>query len=258
MADRDKHVPADAHEWVSFDDPDEERTWLFDVTFLTSSWTCIYGCGCQGVLTERAPELEQGCCSYGAHFTGAKDARRVERAAKHLSPDLWQFAEQGRKRGVVKRLPNGDLGTRLVEDACIFLNRPGFPAGAGCALHLAAMASGRNHTELKPDVCWQLPLRREDETSADGRVTSVVRQWDRRHWGDGGEDFAWWCTEDPDAFRSADPVYVSMRTELELMIGRHIYKLLVRYLEGRRLEPGRDARGRSASVTPLPHPTLRR
>ena len=60
--------------------------------------------------------------------------------------------------------------------------------------------SGRSHAELKPDVCWQLPLRREDETSADGRVTSVVRQWDRRHWGDGGEDFHWWCTEDPDAF----------------------------------------------------------
>jgi hypothetical protein len=258
VADRKKQVPVDAHEWVSFEDPDEERTWLFDVTFLTSSWTCIFGCGCQGVLTERAPELVQGCCSYGAHFTGPKDARRVERAAKHLSPDLWQFAEQGRKRGVVKRLPGGDLGTRLVDDACIFLNRPGFPAGAGCALHLAAMASGRNHTELKPDVCWQLPLRREDETSEDGRVTSVVRQWDRRHWGEGGEDFAWWCTEDPDAFRSTDPVYVSMRTELELMIGRHIYKLLVRYLDGRRPEGGVDARGGSATVTPLPHPTLRR
>ena len=67
---------------------------------------------------------------------------------------------------MVKRLPDGDLGTRLVKDACIFLNRPGFPAGAGCALHLAALAQGRSHVELKPEVCWQLPLRREDETSA--------------------------------------------------------------------------------------------
>ena len=49
--------PADAREWVSFEDPDEERTWVFDVTFLTSNWTCIYGNGCQGVLTEPAPEL---------------------------------------------------------------------------------------------------------------------------------------------------------------------------------------------------------
>jgi hypothetical protein len=258
VADRDKHAPADAHEWVSFDDPDEERTWLFDVTFLTSSWTCIYGCGCQGVLTQPSPELQQGCCSYGAHFTGAKDARRVERAAKHLSPDIWQFAAQGRRRGVVKRLPSGELGTRLVDDACIFLNRPGFPAGAGCALHLAAAASGRNHTELKPDVCWQLPLRREDETAEDGRVTSVVRQWERRHWGAGGDEFAWWCTEDPEAFRGADPVYVSMRTELELMVGRPVYELLVRYLDGRGAEPRGNPRRGTRTVTPLPHPTLRR
>ena len=156
-------LPADAHEWVSFDDPDEERTWLFDVTFLTSSWTCIYGHGCQGVLTGPAPELEQGCCSYGAHFTGKKDARAVEKVAAKLSPDIWQFHRQGQK-GVVKKLADGDLGTRIVDDACIFLNRPGFPAGAGCALHLAALKAKKSHVEFKPEVCWQLPLRREDET----------------------------------------------------------------------------------------------
>ena len=159
-----KHAPAETHEWVSFDDPDEERTWLFDVTFLASAWTCIFGQGCQGVLTGPAPELVQGCCSYGAHFTGKKDARNVERAAAKLTPDLWQFHKQGRK-GVVKKLADGDLGTRLVDGACIFLNRPGFPAGAGCALHKAAEAKGRSHVEFKPEVCWQLPLRREDETS---------------------------------------------------------------------------------------------
>jgi hypothetical protein len=257
VAVRDKRAPSDAHEWVSFDDPDEERTWLFDVTFLSSTWMCIFGCGCQGVLTERAPELVQGCCSYGAHFTGGKDAKRVERAARKLSPEMWQFAEKGRRRGVVKRLPGGDLGTRLVDGACIFLNRPGFPGGTGCALHIAAAASGRNHTELKPEVCWQLPLRREDETSADGRVTSVVRQWDRRHWGAGGEDFAWWCTEDPAAFRGADPVYVSMRTELELMVGKGVYKLLSGYLD-ERSPPERSSGPGPATVTPLPHPTLRR
>ena len=35
--------PADAHEWVSFEDPAEERTWRFDVTFLLSHWECVYG-----------------------------------------------------------------------------------------------------------------------------------------------------------------------------------------------------------------------
>ena len=66
-------TPADAHEWVSFEDPDEQRTWRFDVTFLLSHWECIYGRGCQGVLTGPAPEMEQGCCSYGAHFTDDED-----------------------------------------------------------------------------------------------------------------------------------------------------------------------------------------
>ncbi len=249
MANLNTKIPPDAHEWVSFDDPDEERTWQFDVTFMSSAWTCIFGHGCQGVLTGPAPELVQGCCSYGAHFTGKKDARTVERAAAELTPELWQFYKQGQK-GVVKRLPDGDLGTRLVKDACIFLNRPGFPAGAGCALHLAALAQGRSHVELKPEVCWQLPLRREDETSPDGHVTSVIRQWDRRHWGGGGEEFHWWCTEAPEAFVGHEPVYVSMRAELEAMAGTKVYKMVAAYLDAR-LSP-------ASTAVPLPHPTVRR
>ena len=66
-------MPDDLHEWVSFEDPDEERTWVFDLTFLTSPWTCIYGNGCQGVLTGPAADLAQGCCSYGAHFVDEED-----------------------------------------------------------------------------------------------------------------------------------------------------------------------------------------
>ena len=63
--------------------------------------------------------------------------------------------------------------TRLVDDACIFLNRPGFAAGAGCAFHIAAVNRGVNPLTLKPEVCWQLPLRREDQVDdEDGHVTS--------------------------------------------------------------------------------------
>src|SRR5579885_3328849 len=192
-----RHAPKGTHEWVSFPDPDEERTWLFDVTFLESNWTCIFGRGCQGVLTGPAPELVHGCCSYGAHMTGGKDARRVEAAARRLTPEQWQFHKRGQPRQddklrIFKRNSAGDLTTRVVEDACIFLNRPDFPGGAGCALHRAALEEGRNPLELKPDVCWQLPLRREDEVADDGHVTSTIRQWDRRDWGDGGFEFHWW------------------------------------------------------------------
>jgi hypothetical protein len=278
-----REAPDGAHEWMSFPDPDDERTWLFDVTFLESRWTCIFGRGCQGVMTGPAPELEQGCCSYGAHFTGTKDARRVEAAAATLTPEQWQFWKQGQARDggkprIVKRSSSGDLTTRLVKEACIFLNRPGFPGGPGCALHRAAVERGIPHLELKPDVCWQLPLRREDEVADDGYVTSVIRQWDRRDWGAGGAEFHWWCTESPDAFVGTRPAYEELAPELIALSGRKIYKRLVRYLQARAgrastttangaratgSHPVSDGNGDGSTTVvpvpvPLPHPAVRR
>jgi hypothetical protein len=279
-------APKGAHEWVSFPDPEEERTWLFDVTFLESRWTCIFGRNCQGVLTGPAPELVQGCCSYGAHMTGGKDARRVRAAAGTLTPEQWQFHGKARRdaRGrpdVIARSKSGELTTRIVKDACIFLNRPDHPGGAGCALHRAALERGVPPLELKPEVCWQLPLRREDEVAEDGHVTSVIRQWDRRDWGDGGFEFHWWCTEAPDAFVGTRPAYEELRDELVAMVGKKIYRRLVRYLDARSdaldhpvpgAVPGRaDAQGSDingnrspapgapeAIAVRLPHPAVRR
>ena len=244
---RPRAVPADAHEWVTFEDPEEDRTWRFDVTFLLSTWSCIYGCGCQGVLTGPAPELEQGCCSYGAHFTDRHDAARVRAAARTLTRDQWQFYADGRRNGVTDKDAEGTTVTRLVDDACIFLNRPGFPGGAGCALHRAALERGAEPLELKPDVCWQLPLRREEEGEGGGHLTTTVTQWERSHWGAGGQEFHWWCTEAPEAFRGRDPVYRSLRAELTAMVGPAVYRMLTAYLDGRQ---------RDGSV-PLPHPTVR-
>lgn len=239
-------APPSAHEWVSFDDPDEQRTWRFDVTFLLSRWQCIYGRGCQGVLTAPAPELHEGCCSYGAHFTGAEDVARVKTAAKALTDEQWQFAAQGRRGGVVRRDPGTNMVTRTVKGACIFLNRPEFPGGPGCALHRAALESGRQPLELKPDVCWQLPLRRDDVTAPDGSVTSSVGQWDREHWGEGGAEFAWWCTEAPEAFHAGSAVWQQMQAELRALVGPAVFELLAGYLQSR------EKQG-----TVLPHPTMR-
>jgi len=229
--------PPDAHEWVSFEDPTEQRTWIFDVTFLMSNWTCIFGRGCQGVLTGPAPELVQGCCSYGAHFTDEADVEKVERAAATLTAEHWQFIDQGRSKSgklkVIKTNKEGETVTRQADNACIFLNRPGFSAGAGCALHSAAIARGERPLDLKPNVCWQLPLRREDHEDGDGHVTSRVIQWDRSHWGEGGEEFHWWCTESPDAFVDASAVYQTMRDELIELVGANVYELLVAYLKSK-------------------------
>jgi hypothetical protein len=233
---------------VSFEDPEEERTWVFDATFLLSPWRCLFGHGCQGVLTGPAPELAQGCCSYGAHFTGEEDVARVEAAAATLTAAQWQFRARGRA-GVVKRDRNGSTVTRMAEGACIFLNRPRFPGGPGCALHRAALERGERPLDLKPDVCWQLPLRREDDVADDGWVTSTVRQWDRRHWGGGGAEFHWWCTEAPEAFTAAEPVYRHMRAELVELVGEAPYAMVAGYLD-QRLPP-------AGGVVALPHPALR-
>jgi hypothetical protein len=241
-------LPQDRHEWVSFDDPEEDRTWVFDVTFLASGWECIFGRGCQGVLTGPAPELEHGCCDYGAHFTGEDDVRRVERQAARLTAEQWQCKKQAKQRGgpIRQKKKAGEFVSRLVDEACIFLNRPGFPGGPGCALHRAALEAGERPLDWKPDVCWQLPLRRSDETDPHGHVTSTIREWKRRDWGPGGQEFHWWCTESPDAFVGRRPVYETMADELLELVGVEPYRLLVQHLRGRR------------ASTLLPHPALRR
>jgi hypothetical protein len=227
-------------EWVSFADPDDDgRTWQIDVTFLLSSWQCIFGCGCQGVYTEPTPELVQGCCSYGAHFTDKADLDHVIKAAKRLGPDTWQYAKLGKKKGIFAKVGKNDDGspdwrTRLVKDACIFLNRPGFASGPGCALHQQAVRDDFHHSDLKPEVCWQLPLRRIDDDQDDGTVVSRLTEFGRDGWGEGGEDFGWWCTEERAAFSGSQPVYESMAVELRKMLGKSLAKQVVAYLDARR------------------------
>jgi len=239
---------------VSFEDPDEDRTWLFDVTFLASTWSCVFGRGCKGVLTEDFAEAVQGCCSYGAHFTGPDDIAHTEAMAERLTPSQWQFHDIGRTEGVLQTDDEGTTTTRLVDDACIFLNRPGFEEaggdGLGCAFHHAAVANGQRHLDWMPEVCWQLPLRRIDETDDNGHVTSTVREWKRRDWGEGGLDFHWWCTDDPLGFGGHRPVYEELADELRELVGHEPYRLIVKHLRQRTKRHGTEVH--------LPHPKARR
>jgi hypothetical protein len=240
-------VPDDLHEWVSFEDPDEERTWVFDLTYLTSSWRCIYGQGCQGVLTGPAEDLHQGCCSYGAHFVDEEDEATTLEYAARLTSEQWQHKDAARRKGgATKTNKEGERKTRVVDGACIFLNAPDFPGGMGCALHNAAVQAGERPLDWKPDVCWQLPLRLEEHTDDHGHVTSTLREWKRRDWGDGGIEFHWWCTEGPEAFVDHQPVYETNRDEIVEMVGEVAYGLLVDHLKERGTE------------RLLPHPALKR
>ena len=239
-------MTAPSREWVTIPVPGKERKqWQIDVTFLMSSWRCIFGQGCQGVLTEPAPELVEGCCSYGAHESDEKVKEKVEKLAKRLGDDEWQFKSVGLKKGVWKKAGKDEWQTRLHKDACVFLNRPDFEAGPGCALHLHAMNTGKHFAETKPTVCWQLPLRTFDrDEEDDDSVTSVLTEFGREGWGEGGEDFAWWCTEAPEAFVGTRPVYESMAVELRKMLGKKLYGRVAEYLDGRR----------RTSFAPVAHP----
>ncbi len=234
----------DLHELISFEDPDEQRTWVFDATFLRSNWSCIFGSGCKGVLDADATEMVQGCCSYGAHFVDDDDVQTVVSAVVRLEPRHWQHHKTGRRKGFLDVGDDGATVTRLVDDACIFLNRPDFEGGAGCALHVAAMEAGERPLDWKPNVCWQLPLRLENHTDDNGYVTSTLREWKRRDWGAGGQEFHWWCTESDDAFVGSNPVYEYLRDEIIEMVGQSPYDRMVELIT-------------RPKWTPLPHPAVR-
>ncbi|MEO5841502.1 MAG: hypothetical protein ABIQ73_18560 [Acidimicrobiales bacterium] len=235
------------HEWVSFDDADGD-TWMFDLTFLTSNWTCVFGNGCLGVYNEPRPELQQGCCSFGSHFQDTDDVKRVKKHIRRLDESNWQYRKKAEKLdGPIYTNRAGETVTRVVDGACIFLNRPDFPGGPGCALHRGALEAGERPMDWKPGVCWQLPLRLESSSDEKGPTTYTLREWKRPDWGEGGEEFHWWCTDDPLAFKDREPVYKTLKDEIVEMVGPDAYEFVAGHIE----------RNRGTTVM-LPHPALRR
>ncbi len=228
-------VPLDMSRiWVEFTDPaDAGQRFRCDLTWLTSSWVCIFGAGCQGIYADRP---DDGCCTLGAHFTEKDDYRRVRAVAAELGEDEWQFHDVGTAGGGLRKeswteLEDGVRKTKVVDGACIFLNRPGFPAGAGCTLHQHAVVKGLPPTSLKPEVCWQLPIRRTYRTVERPDATSYLEvsigEYDRRGWGPGGHDLDWYCSGNPEAHVGREPVYRSNKAELVELMGEPGYQQLV-------------------------------
>ena len=235
-------------EWISLEDPFEQRTWIFDISFLASEWTCIYGAGCPGVASHPAPEEQLGCCTHGAYISDDDDLKRVRSRIEELSAELWQHKDAADEvGGALWQDEDGWWRTRVLNGACIFQNRPDHSGGAGCAFHHLAIERDSAPMETKPEICWQAPIRREDHETVTGHVYTMVREWERRDWGGDDTDIWWWCTEEKLAYVADRPVYKQMALELKSICGSSIYE---------RLESELDTRLANAVV--LPHPTVRR
>ncbi|MEJ7628050.1 MAG: hypothetical protein WKF54_00495 [Nocardioidaceae bacterium] len=224
-------VPLDfPRAWVEFVDPaDADQRLRCDLTWLCSRWSCIFGAGCPGIYADRP---DDGCCTLGAHFSDRADEARVATFVSIMTPDDWQFHEIGhRRKRWVDKDEDGERKTAVHEGACIFLNRPGFAAGEGCSLHAWALRNDRHPLETKPDVCWQLPVRRlfREVALTDGTTYTeiTITEYDRRGWGAGGHDLAWYCSGNTEAHHAATPVYESCAPELVELIGQPAYDVLV-------------------------------
>ena len=198
-----------------------DTIWRFDRTFLASHWTCIWGRGCQGIKAQPAPEEHLGCCSLGAELDGIDEARNVGALAMMIPDELFEHHGEAAVGGVFS--DETRTNTRVVDGACIFLNRPGFAGGAGCALHLAALADDESPIDWKPSVCWQLPIKVDWEMRDDDVEIATVRGWERPDWGPDGRTMAWCCTEGPEAYVGDRPVVDSLADELTAIVGEEVY-----------------------------------
>jgi hypothetical protein len=154
------------------------------------------------------------------------EARLVAALAATLDPERFEHHAEADKAGVWS--DDTHTNTRVVDGACIFLNRPDFVGGAGCALHLAAIDAGESPVDWKPSVCWQLPIKVDWESAADGTEVATLHRWTRRDWGPEGEVMAWCCTEGSRAYGGDRPVIESLASELEAVVGTEVFVQLRR------------------------------
>jgi len=226
--------------FVEILDADGRTRWRVDRGFLTSRWRCIWGQGCQGIEDVAAPELHRGCCSVGARLANEEEAMTIAALGACLLPEQFQYFEQAAYHGVFEPAGSGEGGsgnagwqnsgwqnTRVIDGACIFLNRPGWPGGMGCALHLAAQDDGVDPLDYKPGVCGRLPLRVETlPDGPQGEPSFELRAWRRDDWGPGGQTMAWWCTEADECFDAAEPVLDSLAEPLRRLVGEDTFQRL--------------------------------
>lgn len=217
-------------EWVEFYDPDNpEHLIAADLTWLLSSWTCMFGTpACRGITAGRP---DDGCCTHGAGLADEDDRAKLDDAVSKLTDRDWQFRENGLSRDGYLESEQVDgkprLQTRRHQGACIFLNRRGFAGGMGCALHLKALQLGVEPLTMKPEACWSYPIARSQKwvKRGDGSMIlkTTITEYDRRGWGSGGPDLDWHCTGAPAVHVGKRQLWQSYAAELITLLGEKAY-----------------------------------
>ncbi|MDO5031940.1 hypothetical protein [Corynebacterium sp.] len=254
LAGREK-APDFPREWFEFTDPDDpEHVFSVDLTWLESHYSCQFGTpACHGI-DKQQPDV--GCCVHGAYMADETDREQLYDAVTRMPARFWQLRPAGVDEYLAAEDPtelepwlewdelDGEDGepepalkTPVVGGACIFANRTGWQTGPGCAIHQWAIAEGEELTVVKPEVCWQLPIRRHEdyEERTDGQeiLRTVIGEYDRRGWGNGGEDFDWYCSADPACHTAEEPLWKSQKTELIALMGEKCYEILARHCTAR-------------------------
>ena len=203
--------------------------WRIDSDFLASNWSCIWDGGCHGIERKADAAAALGCCSVGAELLDDDEAMTIAALAATLDPSVFQFRDALVADGpfAEERTAAGSRNTRVVDGACIFLNRPGFEGGHGCALHAEAERQDESPLDWKPSICWQLPLKIEREGN-----TATLRRWHRSDWGPDGSDMAWCCTEGGRAYVGEQPVVITLREELGELLGEELIDEIAQRLDG--------------------------
>ncbi len=229
--------PGSPREWLTFPDPDDpDHEIRADLSWLLSSWTCIFGRGCKGINGERPGDA---CCTHGAYFVDKADEKRVKGYVKQLTPELWEHHGTKKKLVITDELDGEPARkTNVVDEVCIFFNRTQGDT-YGCALHHLAARNGQHFMETKPEVCWQVPVRREWEDLGDGAGRTTISEFSRAAWGEGGADLSWWCTASVSAHTAGtDPMFRSYESELRELVGDNAYEVLREHCEKRIAQGG--------------------
>ena len=233
-----------------------------DLTWLTSSYMCIFGQGCHGIYAD-APDV--GCCTLGAHFADKDDEKRVatyvDHARRRSSGSSEAAGPQGAQEGLdrastttasARPAPSRSTASRRASSTTAPTSRRRRRA-APCT-HWRS-STGKNPLETKPDVCWQLPIRRtfRNVERQDGTSTPRSRSASTTGAAGGPAATTWTGTAraTPRRTSRAEPVYVTHEAELAELMGTAAYDELVRHCEA-------HLRSRSAAGAAPRRPALTR